>query len=43
MSEQYPEPTADPRDFSADLDVPAFDIVEKGADQSGIETRDVSK
>lgn len=41
MSEQPPEPPpSNPQDFLADLDVPVFDIVEKGADQSGIEHRD---
>ncbi len=41
MSEQPPEPPPrDPKDFLADLDVPVFDIVEKGADQSGVEHRD---
>ena len=44
MSEQAPEPTAEPavnpQDFHAQLDIPVYDLVEKGADQSGIETRD---
>ena len=41
MSEQTSEPASDPGDFLAELDVPIYDLVEKGADQSGIETRDV--
>ena len=41
MSEQTPEPEpSTPQDFLADLDVPVFDIVEKGADQSGIDRPD---
>jgi hypothetical protein len=41
MSEQPPEPPSDPQDFLSDLDVPIFDLVDKGADQSGIEHRDL--
>lgn len=44
MSEQTPEPTADPaintQDFHAQLDIPVYDLVEKSADQFSIETRE---
>jgi hypothetical protein len=30
---------ANPQDFLGDLEVPLYDVVEKGADQSGIEHR----
>jgi hypothetical protein len=42
MSEQPPQAEpSDPQDFLGDLETPVYDIIEKGADQSGIEHRDV--
>jgi|NGEPerStandDraft_6_1074524.scaffolds.fasta_scaffold41543_3 hypothetical protein len=41
MSEQHLEPEpSNPQDFLGDLEFPIYDVVEKGADQSGIEHRD---
>lgn len=39
MSEQNPQ--KDPKPEPLKVDTPVFDIVEKGADKDGMETRDI--
>lgn len=40
MSESQPEPQGSLQNFLGDLELPIYDVVEKGSDQTGIETRD---
>lgn len=43
MTEPEHEDKENPQDFLADLDTPIYDVVEKGKDQSGVETRDLDE
>jgi hypothetical protein len=47
MSEKQPEPEPQndpqPEPSKFDLETPTYEVIEKGADQSGIETRDLDR
>lgn len=40
MSENQPEPQPEPEVTTFELETPTYEVIEKGGDQSGIETRD---
>ena len=43
MSENQPEPQPEPEAMTFELETPTYEVIEKGKDQSDVETRDVGQ